>query len=476
LIGPTRLLFSVVLALTTVGVSQASTYYVTQSGAGTQTGTSLANAWSVASYNSSATPTGGDTVTYSGAFTSTVVPKTSGTGNGASRLTLDFSAATLTTPAINLSGNNYLTLLGGTVKDGSDGSNVITCAYVAPGTGHDITISNFTFTGITGGNDTFFSVGSCNSVLVSNNTLDNLLSFVNEWQGKTQNITILNNYARTSQNATNQSDVITMGDTINVTIQGNMLINRSPGSQSNSRHNDIIQTFQGGESNNQVPSNWTIDYNWIEEDVTNCAATDGSNSWTMIESTGGTNYEFSNVFYAGGSCSFGNGATMDSNQASVIWNVYNNTYISPNGYPGIWFQNSGHLSFRNNVFEMASGSASDLVFSFSAQTPWDYNYFYGVPGCSSTETGTHGSCTVNPLFTSFSGGVFSLQASSPLINAGDSTIGAMFNQGIAPGATWPNPTLVARAAGAWDAGAFQTGGVSTSTPLKPPSGLSALAK
>jgi hypothetical protein len=458
-----------VCALTAAGLPAAS-YYVTQSGAGSKNGTSLANAWSVANFNASGTPTGGDTVYFSGTIASTVTPTSNGTGNGASRLTFDFSAATLTNPAISLSSNTYLTLLGGPVVEGSDGSTIIKCAYVSPGAGHDITISNFTFTGASAGSSTFFSVGSCTNVLISNNTLNNVLSFVNEWQGKTHDITILNNSATTSQNITQQSDVISMGDTINVTIQGNKLINQSPGSQSNSRHNDIIQTFQSGASQNQVPSNWTIAYNWIEEDVTDCADTDGSNSWTMIENTGGSNYIYGNVFYAPGPCQFGNGETMDSSQSSVIWYVYNNTYISPNGYPGIWFQNSGNLYFRNNVFQLANANGTYLVFNWTAGAAWDYNYFYGVPDCSSTVSGPHGSCSTDPLFSNYSGGLESLQPTSPLLSAGDATIGSQFNQGIGPGATWPNPTLATRGNSSWSVGAYQNA-TSQSQP-NPPTGLS----
>ena len=467
---------TLLLAIGVPGLSVAATYYVTQSGAGSKNGTSLANAWSVANYNASGTPTGGDTIYFSGTITSTVVPGKSGTGNGNGRLTLDFSGAALTAPALSFSNISYLTLNGGTIAAGTDGVSVISCAYVSPGVGHDITIQNFAFTGAAGGNSTFFSVGSCTNVLIQNNKADNVLSFVNEWQGMTHDITILNNYARTSVNITQQSDLITLGDSQAVLIQGNYLENRSPGSQSNSRHNDIIQTFQSGSSRSQTPSGWTIAYNWVVENVTDCAHTDGSNSWTMIEGTGGTNYLYGNVFYAPGSCSFGNGQTMDSNQSSVVWYVYNNTYASPHGYPGIWFQNSGNLYFRNNVFQMSGGNGTYLVFNWNAGATWDYNFLYGVPDCSSKVTGSHGSCSTNPSFANFSGGDFSFSAGSPLLNAGDSTIGATYTQGIASGSVWPAPFLAARAAGTWDVGAYEHGNSITSgSAPAPPSQLTVVA-
>ena len=40
--------------------SEAASHYVTQSGAGSANGTSLGNAWSVASFNASGTPAAGD--------------------------------------------------------------------------------------------------------------------------------------------------------------------------------------------------------------------------------------------------------------------------------------------------------------------------------------------------------------------------------------------------------------------------------
>ena len=48
-----------------------------------------------------------------------------------------------------------------------------------------------------------------------------------------------------------------------------------------------------------------------------------------------------------------------------------------------------------------------------------------------------------------------MQSTSPLISAGDSTIGSEYSQGITPGATWPNPVLSTRATyGNWEVGAY----------------------
>jgi hypothetical protein len=88
--------------------------------------------------------------------------------------------------------------------------------------------------------------------------------------------------------------------------------------------------------------------------------------------------------------------------------------------------------------------------------PFDYNFFYNTTAPDTNDQGPHGSLTLDPSFTNFTGEDYSTQSSSPLVGAGDDTIGSAYDQGIAPGATWPNPKLVTRPAGAWDVGAFQS--------------------
>ena len=66
----------------------------------------------------------------------------------------------------------------------------------------------------------------------------------------------------------------------NIVIQGNFIENRAPGDQSTGRHNDCIQTFQGGESGSGAPSGWVVRYNWVEQGE---QAGDGSTSFMMME-------------------------------------------------------------------------------------------------------------------------------------------------------------------------------------------------
>lgn len=89
-------LFYIVLFLLFASTGWATNYYVTQSGAGSQNGTSLANAWSVSAFNNSSNWSTtenaskidpGDTVYFSGTFTDEVKP--AGSGTSGNYITLD---------------------------------------------------------------------------------------------------------------------------------------------------------------------------------------------------------------------------------------------------------------------------------------------------------------------------------------------------------------------------------------------------
>jgi hypothetical protein len=452
-----------ILIATAAGLSGAS-YYVTQSGAGSKNGTSLGNAWSVANYNASGSPTGGDTVFFSGTITSQPVIATGGTSSSVV-LTLDFSAATISVaadPEININGQNYVTLLGGTFSLDSGGHWLVNCGGAGV-QAHDISVENFTYTGPPGDSGTsgFFDIRRCSNILVQGNTMDNVESGVLSEGGSISNITIRNNWIRTSTNTIDQSDIVFISDAANVLIEGNKFIQQTPGANSG-RHNDGIQTYKSGSSAAINPTNWTIRYNWIELAVTTGS---GDNSWTMIENMAGQPAlkEYSNVFVGtGASLPGGNGNAIHfGTNASDTYYIYNNTWYK-HALPinATNFGNSndgpGTMYIRNNVGGAdATCSCTMLNWTFSAGAAWNKNFFLNWDGCSSTNTGSGGSCNTNLLFTSAAANNFSTQSGSPLRNAGDSTIGSEFNQGIAPGATWPNPTLVTRSSGSWDVGAFQ---------------------
>jgi hypothetical protein len=481
-IGPQRFLALILFALTAASVSSAATYYVTQSGAGGKDATSLASAWPVTAYSASSAPGGGDTVVFSGTLTSKVTIPTSGSSNS-SRLTLDFTGATFSgcNPCISLTGKAYLNILGGSFWAASSGSMIETNQTVW----HDVTISGWTFKAASNSTASFIDMYYPQNVTISNNTIDNATLGYSD-STKTHDILISGNFIRSSTNTATQTDVISFGDAYNVTIEKNKLVNQAPGNSANSRHNDVIQTFRSGSSPNGNPTNWVIRYNWIQ--VAQPDGSGGNMSWHELENFAGQPALkiYGNV-YVGDTVSWagGNGVSLHSGtNSSDTYYFYNNTmYVHSAPLNPLRLgegDGPGTVFFANNVLASDSGQCDGDCpqITFSAGAPFNDNFFFNWDQCSSSYVGKNGSCNTNPLFSSASGNDFSLQSTSSLINHGDSTIGAEYNQGIAPGATWPNPKLATRTSGTWDVGAYQSGGGSAggSQPPTPPANLSAVVQ
>ncbi len=473
------------LALLLASPLSATSYFVTQSGAGSQNGLSLANAWSVAAYNANSAnsgPTGGDTVLFSGTITSPISISTSGTGNGTGRLTLDFSGATLNVTSgnvINLNSNNFITLNGGLILANNATQITGKLSSGSPETGHDITVQNFTFTGPTTGTPDFYINGLYSNVLIVNNTVDNVSHCVNAYQGFFSNMTIRNNFCRTSLDTTTDDDVIQISDAANVTIEGNKLINRSP-SLSSCCHNDVIQTYSSGGGSGHHPTSWIIRYNWIETAQQQSGGSGTGVQWTEMQQFAGQPalQMYGNVFVGTGvSQGGGNGISIHSGtNATDTYYFYNNT-LWDHGMPLNPLRlgegdGPGTVFINNNAGGNDTTTVSGYQVTFTAGAPFDRNFFYQYTNCTSAVAGPNGSCSLSPsAFTNTGANDFTLPNGSPLMNAGDSTIGATYNQGICPGATWPNPALCARIAGAWDVGAYQNG---TTTAVNPPTGLTAV--
>jgi hypothetical protein len=371
---------------------------------------------------------------------------------------LNFSAATLNnaSPRIQIT-QNYLNVLGGQMGPG----NMFGMFNFNASAVHDILIANWGCTNTDGSTTTFIDGRYAYNLTVSNCWCWGNECFVYSATAGCHDWAIVNNYHMGSTNIVDQTDCYSLGDMHNIVIQGNFIENRAPGNQSAGRHNDCIQTFQGGESNNGVPSGFVIRYNWI---VQGEQSGDGSTSFTMMENlaqNGATDASdiYGNVFVFGAGTIFsGNGVTFDSCDSGAVVRFYNNTVINyasaGGGLPGgpTRFQNSGNLYAENNLFEAASAESGLVQWSWTIQKS-DYNIYYNYASPGSTYAGTHGLENSDPRFNNFAGGDYSLQSSSPAIGAGDNSVGATYNQGIAPGSTWPNPTLVTRS-GAWDVGAF----------------------
>lgn len=136
----------------------ATQFFVTQSGAGSNNGTSLGNAWSVATFNSSETAGAGDTVSVSGAITTALVPRSG--GSSGNPVTVSISGADFTSSAWASSGAIVLDNLSNVTLDGGS-TGVI--ENTANGTG----LANQV-------NSTGVSCGQAANIIVQNLTVRNL--------------------------------------------------------------------------------------------------------------------------------------------------------------------------------------------------------------------------------------------------------------------------------------------------------------
>jgi hypothetical protein len=446
----------------------AASYYVTQSGSGAANGTSSANAWSLGTYQGSSAPTGGDTVFFSGTFTSTVNLNRSGTGNGAARLTYDFTAATLTNanPRI-LIGGNYVNVSGGMMSTSTGNADLVDFN----GQMHDVTISGWNYgPADQTSQSTFIGLENCYNLLVTNNHMDGICFM---WGDSTLNhdVVISNNFMRTPVNPNGvdvQLDVIRVGDMANMTIEGNYIENQSE-STANNGHDDCIQNYTKGGSNGGSPTNWVVRYNYLV--MNDHTGGSGDNSFFMMQSMDGNPALvcYGNVFEVPVGATTGNNGVAVTRDNGGTYYFYNNTFVRHGSAGGnsIEFEDTGTFYAENNVCEADPGIGSAGINWLMTKGVWYYNFFYNWPDGQTTgvaAAGPHGSTSMNPTFTNYSGNTVSLATSSPLIGKGDSTIGAAYNQGIATGATWPNPSLVTRPTNSWDAGAFQSG-VASSQPV-----------
>lgn len=430
--------------------------HVTQSGAGSANGSDEANAWSVATYNSSNTPMGSDTVFFHGEITSSIAPNQGGSSDG--NLILNFSDAALTTadPRITLKSDLvYIDFIGG-----SFGTSVSSFFGGANTTPSNLTVSGWTFTG----SDSSVSSSICNTVrwsnvVVENNILDNAIYGFHDTT-HAHDITIRNNYLRSAIDVTDQCDSIAMGDAYNVVIEGNHIINRAPGG-GGAMHNDAIQVFRSGSTPNANPTNWTIRYNLIER-----AETDGSGgnmSWCQIEGIAGDPgiQIYGNVFRGSGvAWAGGNGIIIDvTTNPTDVYTFVNNTVISKVSPPnvvrfGTLSSHEGLLTYMNNV--IYCGSPENGEWNLTENGIWNNNFHGNVTGDSISIWGPNGSGSLtSAAFTDYTNNDFSSAPGSVLRNAGTPSVGSEYNQGIAFGATWPDPSLVTRTAGNWDAGAYQ---------------------
>ena len=261
-------------------------------------------------------------------------------------------------------------------------------------------------------------------------------------------IIIRNNYFK-NQCTSARGDVIGTEGSYNVLIEGNYMENCAT---NDVNHDDLIQTWAAGGNSALAPHDWTIRYNYF---VMNTPS-EFNKSFHMLEGLTGPVNIYGNVYdgrRGGGSA---NGVNMNSNQSGMVANIYGNTVVQKSGGPNnLWnLKGSGQWNLRNNI-TYATGAGNTLTgdaVGTSRMTRQNNLWFGpGSPSCVTTEI-----CQ-NPQFKNLTGNDFSLAAGSPALGKG-TTLGAPYTTAVLQGATWPNPTLATRPAGAWDMGAFINSG------------------
>jgi hypothetical protein len=233
------LLFAILISwlIPAIGISAAQSYYVTQNGAGARNGASLSDAWSISDFNNSVNWSisndigridPGDTVYFSGSFTTKVTPK--GSGTSGNYITLDgyqagdchpldsecTSSALLTAQndALHIaSGRDYIKvydfrLTGRFRIDNYKGTDASEYIEIKRCYGHDTNTNVL----IIGGPSSYFK---CNYITVENNKWENFGRTIDIAQGLNfnhiQNFIFRYNYVKNDGN-----DVCTSANTIEV--------------------------------------------------------------------------------------------------------------------------------------------------------------------------------------------------------------------------------------------------------------------
>ena len=225
----TKRLLLALLLIATALPAFATTYYVTQSGAGAKDGVSASSTLAVSDFNSNTKPTGGDTVVLSGTFSTPVTPVSD--GKAGNPLLLDFRQATLSA-GLSLTGRSNVTATGGT-----------TVGTISVSNGTNLTFDSWSYTGPANGDTAFAVINGSTNITISNAKVVNCgYGFVGD---KNHFINLVGCDVLTSTTTADQVDVVHFGSATDVVIEKCKFVLRAPGNAS-VRHNDVIQTYQSG--------------------------------------------------------------------------------------------------------------------------------------------------------------------------------------------------------------------------------------
>lgn len=426
--------------------AQATAVYLAQSAVGAGNGLDCADARAVSYFNSSgnwgtgSTQIGpGTTVHLCGSSITTALTfQGSGSAGGSS---VCGSLATACTPIVldgtNLTGMNASIFLG--AKNYLTIQHITWASNNANGN-HVMDLEGASHINILNNNEDSFEA----------NTTDSDIIWIGAAQGFSTDIDIKGNVFGYAPVITGfQSDIIATERSSFVTIEDNILTNRSPNS-CGSCHDDLMQTFCGNScSSNQPPHDWTVRWNLLIMNTTyninkSCGIFEGMNGPLNI---------YGNLYEGLQGGSGANCVVADSNVAGFVFNYYKNTLVEKAGGPNNLLNLSGTGTYNikdNIIYNTDAGNA----FTGGATLNRTGNVWFGpnIPSCS----GTSDICGQNPLFTNYSSNDFSLQSGSPAHNFA-TNLSSVFTQYVLPEATWPNPTLGTLPGGStnWDAGYTQ---------------------
>ena len=152
-----------------------------------------------------------------------------------------------------------------------------------------------------------------------------------------------------------------------------------------------------------------------------------------------------------------NGYSAGSSNITVL----NNTIYGNKSYGMVAWKPVNGLTIKNNI--LVNNVGYGIGFSSTGITSYTVanNLAFGnTQGTTAYVSGATGTFVADPLFAAPASGDFSLQASSPAINAG-LYLGAPYSAWLMKGTIWPSAVLLSDQGAAWDIGAFVYGPQST---------------
>jgi hypothetical protein len=423
-------------------------YHVTQKGAGYRTGKSLANAWSVSDFNSSANWSKidhpdridpGDTVYFSGTITSALYPQ--GSGSSGNSITLDGYEADDTT-YMNLSessgrakidrnidtdfgiyvkGHNHITVQDFEITDINQG------IYLAPGSTYIVVKRTYIYecdNGIIIYGASYITIGgsSGHGNVVKNVGRDTSHEDIGI-TGPTHDVIISYNHLYADSASWGIDGIMNDGANTNkVLIEYNSIHS----------HNRVGGTGEGGIDIKGNAYDWIIRFNDIYDHDNehgillnpsdnrnyscdkiyiygnrlhghaNLAFGSGNEKGESHDEI----YFFSNLVYNNGE----DGAVLLGDSGTSLSNgtfIFNNTF-SENAYASddysdshLWWH-TGYLTLKNNIFIKARGNQSDykqyeLGAVADEKTDADYNRFYWPSKTSKIDWGNSGALTLSKV-------------------------------------------------------------------------------